>query len=133
MDLISDRKVSFTQSVPLFYNNFANFSGRSSRGAYWWWILASRIIAFSIAFCEAFSGGAYDYDNEFSVISTLFTLVNIIPTIALVTRRLHDVGRSGWWYLIVITVIGIIPFLYWVCKKGDTGPNKYGEDIEAGR
>ena len=91
------------------------------------------LFAYSIAFCEAFSGGAYDYDNEFSVISSLFTLVNIIPNIALVTRRLHDVGRSGWWYLIVITVIGIIPFLYWVCKKGDTGPNKYGEDIEAGR
>ena len=120
MDLISDRKVSFTQSVPLFYNNFANFSGRSSRGAYWWWILASYIIAYSIAFCEAFSGGAYDYDNEFSVISSLFTLVNIIPNIALVTRRLHDVGRSGWWYLIVITVIGIIPFLYWVCTVSYT-------------
>lgn len=132
MDIISDRKVSFTQSISLFYNNFANFSGRSSRSAYWWWILASSIIAFSIGYCEAFTG-AYDYDNEFGVISSLFYLINIVPGIALVTRRLHDVGKSGWWYLILFTVIGIIPFLYWVCKKGDTGPNKYGEDIEAGR
>lgn len=126
MDIINDRKVSFTQSVPLFYNNFANFSGRSSRGAYWWWILANFIIGSSLGFCEAFYGGI-------AIISTLYYFVNIIPGLAIITRRLHDVGRSGWWYLIVITVIGIIPLLYWVCKKGDTGPNKYGEDIEAGR
>ena len=126
MNIISDRKVSFTQSVPLFYNNFANFSGRSSRSAYWWWILANFIIGSSLGFCEGFYDGI-------AIISTLYYFVNIIPGLAIITRRLHDVGRSGWWYLIVITVIGIIPFLYWVCKKGDTGPNKYGEDIEAGR
>lgn len=132
MDTLDSRKVTFTQSVTLFYNNYTNFGGRSSRSAYWWWIIAVSAIAFTIGFCEGLTG-AYDYDNDYGAISTLFSLVNIIPGLALITRRLHDVGRSGWWYLIVLTVVGIIPFLYWVCKKGDTGPNKYGEDIEAGR
>lgn len=66
-------------------------------------------------------------------ISSLFTLINIVPGIALVTRMLHDDGRSGWWYFVIFTIVGIVPFLYWFCKKGDTGPNKYGVDIEAGR
>jgi uncharacterized membrane protein YhaH (DUF805 family) len=43
-------------------------------------------------------------------------------------RRLHDIGRSGWWVLIALTVIGIFVLLYWACKKGTPGPNSFGAD-----
>tara|TARA_Y100000588_G_scaffold363279_1_gene425802 strand:- start:823 stop:975 length:153 start_codon:yes stop_codon:yes gene_type:complete len=41
---------------------------------------------------------------------------------------LHDIGKSGWWVLINFTIIGIIPFLFWMVKKGDTNSNQYGDD-----
>ena len=41
-------------------------------------------------------------------------------------RRLHDINKSGWWLLLSITIIGLIPLLYWACKKGDDDGNKYG-------
>jgi uncharacterized membrane protein YhaH (DUF805 family) len=43
-------------------------------------------------------------------------------------RRLHDGNRSGWWQLIAFTVIGLIPLIYWLIKKGTEGPNRFGED-----
>jgi uncharacterized membrane protein YhaH (DUF805 family) len=47
--------------------------------------------------------------------------------LALVARRLHDTGRSGWWFLIAFTVIGIPVLLYWLVKDSDKGKNAYGE------
>ena len=75
----------------------------------------------------------YNYEVGSGPFGLMLQLSVIIPGLSVTARRLHDVGRSGWWYFIIFTVVGIIPLLYWVCKKGDTGPNKYGEDVEAGR
>lgn len=57
----------------------------------------------------------------------LFSLTMIL-TIPVTTRRLHDVGRSGWWQLLYLTVVGIFMVLYWTLKKGTTGPNQFGPD-----
>lgn len=132
MENSSNRQVSFTQSIVLFYKNYFNFKGRSSRGAYWWWVLASFIIGFVIGFFEALSG-FYDYENGYGVFSSIFNSINLIPGLALSVRRLHDIGKSGWWNLLIFTLIGIIPLIYWACKKGETETNKYGDDLEAGR
>ena len=52
----------------------------------------------------------------------------IIASTCLVIRRLHDVDKSGWWYLIIFTIIGIIPLLIWYCSKGTNGDNRFGKD-----
>ena len=51
-----------------------------------------------------------------------------IASTCLVIRRLHDVDRSGWWYLIVFTIVGMIPLLIWYCTKGTEGDNRFGKD-----
>jgi uncharacterized membrane protein YhaH (DUF805 family) len=59
----------------------------------------------------------------------ILKLVFLAPSIAglsLVARRLHDINRSGWWYLVVFTIIGIFVVLYWLCKKGDEEENQFG-------
>ena len=56
----------------------------------------------------------------------LASLAFFLPGLALVARRLHDVGRSGWWFLIAFTIIGIPVLLYWLVKDSDAGANKYG-------
>ena len=52
-----------------------------------------------------------------------------IPTISVHVRRLHDIGKSGWFYwIILIPFVGAILMIIWVCKKGTEGENEYGSD-----
>ncbi|MEM1103752.1 MAG: DUF805 domain-containing protein, partial [Pseudomonadota bacterium] len=60
-------------------------------------------------------------------------LATRIPGIGLGVRRLHDIGRSGWWTLIAFTVIGLIPLIYWACQPGERSENRFGPDVEQGR
>ena len=62
-------------------------------------------------------GEPYILSNQSGVLYLLFLLAIIIPTICVTARRLHDVNRSGWWQLIPITIIGLIPCIYWLIKR----------------
>ena len=136
--------MNFVQSIKDGFARCFDFSGRSSRRQFWFFYLFHELST-SIAFIADNVFGLSLYKIPIAEVNLetvyisfgpifIFTFFLIlIPFFAVKVRRFHDVGKSGWWYLILLTVIGIIPFLYWVCKKGDTGPNKYGEDIEAGR
>jgi len=53
-------------------------------------------------------------------------LALFIPSTAVMVRRLHDTGRSGWWYWIILTIIGIIPLIIWLASEGDKGENGFG-------
>ena len=63
-----------------------------------------------------------------SAVSLVFNLATLIPSIAVSVRRLHDTNRSGWWNLIALTFVGIIPLLIWLCQAGDKNDNQYGGD-----
>jgi uncharacterized membrane protein YhaH (DUF805 family) len=117
---INNRKVTFVESIKLFFVNYADFKGRSSRSAYWWPWLASILFSTLLEF----------FSYEFGI---LWSLVILIPSLSLACRRLHDIGRSGWWQLIAFTIIGIIPLIYWYAKKGTEGENRFGLDVEAGK
>ena len=123
------RKVSFTQSWVLFFRNYAKFSGRSSRSAYWFWTLWSFIIAFVIEILRASIGGEL---NPVDIINLVWSLAILVPSLALAVRRLHDVGRSGWWQLIALTIVGIIPLFIWLVSGGDSEANKFGDNVEQG-
>jgi len=56
----------------------------------------------------------------------------MIPGIAVGVRRLHDVGRSGWWMLIALTGIGAFVLLYWFVKDSEPGNNEYGPNPKTG-
>ena len=54
-------------------------------------------------------------------------LALFLPTLAVTVRRLHDIDRSGWWYLLsLIPIIGILVLLYWYIQPGTEGPNQFG-------
>ena len=66
---------------------------------------------------------------QLPVLSDLFSLVILIPNIGVGIRRLHDIGKSGWWYLLaLIPLIGTIILLVWCAREGDYGDNAYGPD-----
>ena len=115
----------------LFFKNYVNFGGRSSRGAYWLYVIWGIIISVVAVLIDVFAlqTGA-DASGPFELITNL---VLLIPGFALSVRRLHDIGKSGWWLLLVFTVIGILLIIFWGCQPGDRSTNKYGPDVEAGR
>jgi uncharacterized membrane protein YhaH (DUF805 family) len=98
---------------------YAQFSGRASRSEYWWFFLGSFLIGFALGVIDAALGSA--------VLSSLFVLGVLIPSIALNVRRLHDTGRSGWYVLLsIIPIFGPLVLLVFFASKGDKGLNKYG-------
>ena len=127
----AQRQVGFVESLLLFFKNYLNFSGRSGPSAYWWYMLWSLIftILFGLIDSLALELSAEDLFS----LSNLFALITLIPGLALSFRRLHDIDKSAWWLLIVLTIIGVFVLIYWAIKAGDRHENSYGADIEAGK
>ena len=129
------RQVGFGEAISLFFSNYANFSGRSSRGAYWWWYLASILLSVGIQIVSMIIG----YENSglltaWSLLSMVVMLALVIPGFAVAVRRLHDVDKSGWWLLIgIIPLVGAIVLIYLSAQPGTRGANGFGPDVEAGR
>lgn len=126
-----------------FWKNYVNFKERATRGDYWWPMLCQFIIA-GIYMVLLWSQMVYDeatamfvYTGFGSVlywIYLIFGLACILPTLSVAVRRLHDIGKSGWWYLLILVpCVGGIVILVFMCMAGTPGPNKYGEDPKASR
>jgi uncharacterized membrane protein YhaH (DUF805 family) len=113
MDFASSVKRNLTTSA------YAQFSGRASRSEYWWFFLFT-VLAGSAA-------TVVDLAIGLDLFANLLTIAFFIPNFALIARRLHDVGRSGWWWLLVFTIIGLFVVLYWLIRPGDAGANAHGE------
>ena len=114
--------MDFQQSISTCFSKYADFNGRAVRSEYWWFYL----------FTSLLSWGATIVDGS-GVVGGLLSLAFLLPSLAAGARRLHDTGRSGWWLLIVLTCIGIIPLIVWLATEGTPGDNVYGSDPRAGR
>ena len=62
-----------------------------------------------------------------SILSVIWSLAIFLPSLAVCIRRLHDIGKSGWWYLLAfIPLVGAIILIIWFCKDSEPGANAYG-------
>ena len=114
----------YWESTKTCFKKYAVFSGRSSRQEYNGFYLFIFFVPFLLGLVERLLG-VFPYP----IFSIIFELAVFLPGWAVMIRRLHDVNRSGWWILINLTIIGIIPFVYWVCvKKSDEGENRFGSN-----
>jgi uncharacterized membrane protein YhaH (DUF805 family) len=119
--------MNFGEAIKSGFSNYATFSGRAARSEFWYWAL--------FAFLVTAAGGIIDralVESEAGLIGPLISLALLLPGLAVAARRLHDLDRTGWWLLIILTIIGIILLLIWDCLKGTTGPNRFGPDPLAG-
>lgn len=99
---------------------YAVFSGRSHRTEYWSFVIINFIIMFLLEF---FEGVIWDA----RILSGIYSLFIILPSLAVLVRRLHDTNRSGWWaLLLLIPVIGFLVVLIFTIQDGTTGVNRYG-------
>jgi len=110
-------------SVKTCLSKYADFKGRAIRSEYWWFQLFAVISTFVAAIFDSFFVNNIDSAGPVEIIVSLGLL---IPNLAVTARRLHDVNRSGWWMLIPITIIGIIPYIIWVVTQGDGKKNRFG-------
>lgn len=107
-----------------------NFSDRSRRKEYWMFILATLIISIVLTIVDAVVG--LEIAEDVGILSTLFSLAIIIPSISVTVRRLHDIGKSGWWVLIgIIPIVGFIVLLVFTVKDSEPAPNAYGMNPKA--
>ena len=115
-------------------NRYAQFGGRASRSEFWYFALFYFIADIIVAVVDAFVlnpmiGVSPDQAAKGGFLQMIFALALIIPSIALGIRRLHDTGKSGWWYLLVfIPVIGWLALLYFYVLDSQPGTNQYGEN-----
>ena len=103
-------------SVVICFSRYFDFEGRSSRSEFWHWQLFRVLLFLSLTFLETIL---------FSGLNFTFNLFLLIPEISVSIRRLHDTNKSGLWYLLTFTIIGIVPLIYFYSLKGDETKNNY--------
>ena len=108
--------MNFSQAIYTCMSKYVTFSGRASRSEFWWFFLFAIILSLGVALVEVAMFGV-----EARILSDLVLLAIILPVFASGSRRLHDVGKSGWWQLLILTVIGAILLIVWWAS--DTKPS----------
>lgn len=116
------RQVTFKEAVvSALSENYCNFSGRASRSQFWWWTLFTAIVGLVIGIVFSSS------QTAINIVSLIVELVFLLPSLGLAVRRLHDIGKSGWFlFLGLIPLVGAIILLVWYCRSSDPVPNEYG-------
>lgn len=105
---------------------YAVFSGRSRRKEYWYFVLFSSLIAIVLAIVDSVIGTG-DLVEGTGLLTGIFLLAMLLPSIGVTIRRLHDTGRTGWWWLIgFIPIIGTIVLLVFTVQDSRSGSNTYG-------
>ncbi len=118
------RALGFGEAVGACLRQYATFSGRAQRSEYWWWALFNTLVIGALVLSSGVAGADAAAQD---MIAGVAVLVLLLPSLAVTVRRLHDIGRSGWWVLIgVVPVVGSIILLVFAMLPGTLGPNRFG-------
>ena len=124
--------MNFVEATKCYFSKWIDFNTRISRSEFWWGNLGALIVSLLLGACVGFMVGVVgsmlglDIDTLLDLMMLPIQLFFSIAGISLIVRRLHDINKSGWWMLIVFTIVGIIVLLIWECQQGDEGENRFG-------
>ena len=117
------QNIAFMDAVKACFSKYADFNGRSPRAEFWYFILFNAVVGvvlFTLAAAVA---------SFFIYIYYLYALAVMVPNIAVSIRRMHDIGRSGWWVLIsLVPMIGSIWFIVLAALPSQLGSNQFGSN-----
>lgn len=100
---------------------YGAFNGRARRSEYWYFFLFNLIASFSLGIIDGLIG-TFDEASGLGLIGSVYSLAVLVPSIAVGVRRMHDVGKSGWFLLIPIYNLIL------AVTAGEVGENEYGPD-----
>ena len=144
--------MSFIESIRTVLSKYADFNGRARRSEFWWFYLAVVIVvtvlymvlivpgltAYATATIEAANAGSSTVPatpgslTVGSVVVGLIGLALLVPTLAVIVRRLHDTGKPGAMaFLLLIPFVNFILLIVWGASTGTPGPNQFGPDPKA--
>ncbi len=108
---------------------YFEFSGRSTRRQYWLFWLITTLLCLGAIYADYMLYGIVLNARDYGPFTVFASIVHFIPGITVTVRRLHDTGRSGWWYLIqLIPLIGTLILLYWTLRGPEQWDNEFGPD-----
>ena len=118
--------------LDILTNKYADFKGRARRKEYWMWTLYYILILLFAMVLDNVLGLNFELlgqDLGYGWLYVIIGITHLIPGLGIVVRRLHDVGKSGWFYLIIlIPLIGFIWILVLFCTDGVKEDNKWGSN-----
>ena len=130
------------QAVKSVFSKYATFRGRATRSEFWWYYLFLVVVGLILFAIDSLTGLTYGsstmtindtiYDVQGAgILSSIFWLVTLLPTLAVMARRLHDAGHSGLWiiwgYLLAfVCLIGVVILIVFWCQRSEPGDTKYG-------
>ena len=120
--------MDFQRSVQTCFKKYAKFSGRASRSEFWFFVLFGVIGGLITSIIDTMILG-YSVD-DYGPLNLIFQILILIPYFAVGARRLHDRNRSGWWQLLILTVVGIIVLIIWWAQIGKKNKNLHGKPIK---
>jgi len=116
--------MTFPQAIRHSLERYAVFSGRASRAEFWWFQLFNFLGTFATGFLDGLIAGT---NGGVAVLSAIWALALLLPSISVLVRRLHDIDRTGWWFwIMLLPMIGMIVLLVFTLIRGTEGPNRYG-------
>ena len=115
--------MNFTQAIASCMGKYATFSGRASRGEFWWFYLFTVLLSWGASIV-----GSLTFPDDViaaEILPNIVALALLLPTLAVGCRRLHDIGKSGWWQLLILTVIGVILLIIWWAQPPRSEGDQY--------
>ena len=119
--------MNIKESFISVFTNWSNFTGRACRSEYWYFYLSVILILAFLSLLEM-AVGIFSEEFGYGPFSALFQIIVIIPSLAVVSRRLQDRGISGWWQLSYFTIIGIFVIIILLMLPAKEDENKWGRN-----
>lgn len=114
---------AFWDSYRATFRRYADFNGRASRGEFWAFILVYVVICIAASLLDRIFGMGQGRPGLFLSIAEL---AQLLPLIAVGVRRLHDIDRTGWWQLLMLSGIGVLLLVFFYAQRGEALPNRFG-------
>lgn len=118
--------MGFADAVRACLSRYVTFRGRARRSEFWWFALfvSAGGLVLNLVDFVLFDG--------FAILSPLFSLAMLLPNLAVGVRRLHDIGRTGWWMLIaLVPLIGTLVLIFFWVQDSEAGANRHGPSPKA--
>jgi uncharacterized membrane protein YhaH (DUF805 family) len=123
--------MAIKEAISYCFRHYVGFNGRAARSEYWYWTLFVYLL---LIVCWLIDMTVFGFNTTgVNPMTVLALLAILLPTLGVSARRLHDIDRSGWWALLIFTVIGYVVLIYWACMRGTVGANRFGPDPLEGK